>query len=100
MATVNRGDEVIVPAPYWVSYPDIVMLGGGKPVIVECTLRTASRLTAEQLEKAITPKTKWLIFNQPVQSHWCLLWRANELKALTDVLMKRSSRLGADLRHV
>src|SRR6478735_425874 len=65
MATVNPGDEVIVPAPYWVSYPDIVLLGGGKPVIVECTLENGFRLTAEQLEKAITPKTKWLIFNQP-----------------------------------
>ena len=58
MATINPGDEVIVPAPYWVSYPDIVMLGDGKPVIVECTLENGFRLTPEALEKAITPRTK------------------------------------------
>src|SRR5258708_36553431 len=61
MATINPGDEVIVPAPYWVSYPDIVLLGGGKPVIVECSLENGFRLTAEQLENSITQKTKWLI---------------------------------------
>jgi len=87
MATVNPGDEVIVPAPYWVSYPDIVMLGGGKPVIVECTLENGFRLTAEQLEKAITPKTKWLIFNQPSNPTGACYTR-EQLKALTDVLMK------------
>ena len=87
MATVNPGDEVIVPAPYWVSYPDIVMLGGGKPVIVECTLENGFRLTAEQLEKAITPKTKWLIFNQPSNPSGACYTR-EQLKALTDVLMK------------
>jgi aspartate aminotransferase len=87
MATVNPGDEVIVPAPYWVSYPDIVLLGGGKPVIVECTLESGFRLTAEQLEKAITPKTKWLIFNQPSNPTGACYTR-EQLKALTDVLMK------------
>ena len=87
MATINPGDEVIVPAPYWVSYPDIVMLGGGKPVIVECTLENGFRLTAEQLEKAITPKTKWLIFNQPSNPTGACYTR-EQLKALTDVLMK------------
>jgi len=89
MATVNPGDEVIVPAPYWVSYPDIVMLGGGKPVIVECTLENGFRLTPEALEKAITPKTKWLIFNQPSNPTGACYTR-EQLKALTDVLMKHS----------
>src|SRR5262245_11040396 len=65
MATVNPGDEVIVPAPYWVSYPDIVMLAGGKPVFVETTIENGFKLKAEALERAITPKTKWLIFNSP-----------------------------------
>src|ERR1700723_2703884 len=61
LATLNAGDEVIVPAPYWVSYPDIALLGGGKPVVIECSLEQGFRLTAEALDKAITPKTKWLI---------------------------------------
>lgn len=87
MATVNPGDEVIVPAPYWVSYPDIVRLGGGNPVIVECSLENGFRLTPEALEKAITPKTKWLIFNQPSNPSGACYSR-DHLKALTDVLMK------------
>src|SRR6201995_5073164 len=87
MATINPGDEVIVPAPYWVSYPDIVMAGGGKPVIVECSLEKGFRLTPEALEKAITPKTKWLIFNQPSNPTGACYTR-EQLKALTDVLMK------------
>jgi aspartate aminotransferase len=87
LATLNPGDEVIVPAPYWVSYPDIVLLGGAKPVIIECTLADGFRLTPEALEKAITPKTKWLIFNQPSNPTGACYTRA-QLKALTDVLMK------------
>jgi aspartate aminotransferase len=87
MATINPGDEVIVPAPYWVSYPDVVLLGGGKPVIVECTLENSFRLTPEALEKAITPKTKWLIFNQPSNPTGACYTRA-QLKGLTDVLMR------------
>jgi aspartate aminotransferase len=87
LATLNPGDEVIVPAPYWVSYPDIVLLGGAKPVIVECTLADGFRLTPEALEKAITPKTKWLIFNQPSNPTGACYTRV-QLKALTDVLMK------------
>ncbi len=87
MATINPGDEVIVPAPYWVSYPDIVLLGGGKPVIVECALEDGFRLTPQALEKAITPKTKWLIFNQPSNPTGACYSR-DQLKALTDVLMK------------
>jgi aspartate aminotransferase len=87
LATINPGDEVIVPAPYWVSYPDIVLLGGGKPVIVECSLEQGFRLTPEALEKAITPKTKWLIFNQPSNPTGAC-YTAEQLKGLTDVLMK------------
>ncbi len=87
LATVNPGDEVIVPAPYWVSYPDIVLLAGGKPVIVECALEQGFRLTPEALEKAITPRTKWLIFNQPSNPTGACYSR-EQLKALTDVLMK------------
>src|SRR6201996_2560752 len=87
LATLNPGDEVIVPAPYWVSYPDIVLLGGAKPVIVECSMEDGFRLTPEALEKAITPKTKWLIFNQPSNPTGACYTR-EQLKALTDVLMK------------
>jgi aspartate aminotransferase len=65
LATVNPGDEVIIPAPYWVSYPDIVMLAGGTPVLVDCTLEHGFKLQAADLEKAIGPKTKWLILNSP-----------------------------------
>ena len=65
MATVNPGDEVIVPAPYWVSYPDIVMLAGGVPVIVQGKPEKGFKLQAADLDKAITPKTKWLILNSP-----------------------------------
>ena len=65
MATLNPGDEVIIPAPHWVSYPDMVRLAGGTPVIVEGQLETGFKITAEQLEQAITPRTKWLIFNSP-----------------------------------
>ena len=87
LATLNPGDEVIVPAPYWVSYPDIVLLGGAKPVIVECSMESGFRLTPEALEKAITPKTKWLIFNQPSNPTGACYTR-EQLKALTDVLMR------------
>ena len=87
LATVNPGDEVIVPAPYWVSYPDIVLLAGGKPVIIECTLEQGFRLTPEALEKAITPKTKWLVFNQPSNPTGAC-YTKEQLKALTDVLLK------------
>ncbi len=87
LATLNPGDEVICIAPYWVSYPDIVLLGGGKPVIVEARIEDGFRLTPEALERAITPKTKWLIFNQPSNPSGACYAREH-LKALTDVLMK------------
>ncbi|MCB2129844.1 MAG: pyridoxal phosphate-dependent aminotransferase [Rhodobacteraceae bacterium] len=87
MATCNPGDEVIIPAPYWVSYPDMVLLAGGTPVAVECRIETDFKLTAAQLEAAITPKTKWFIFNSPSNPTGAGYSRA-ELKALTDVLMR------------
>ena len=87
LATLNPGDEVICIAPYWVSYPDIVQLGGGKPVIIEAKLEDGFRLTPQALEKAITPKTKWLIFNQPSNPTGACYSR-EQLKALTDVLLK------------
>ncbi len=87
MATLNPGDEVIIPAPYWVSYPDMVLLAGGEPVIVEAGIETGFRMTAAQLEAAITPKTKWLIFNSPSNPTGAGYSRA-QLKALTDVLLR------------
>ncbi|MBV9903350.1 MAG: aminotransferase class I/II-fold pyridoxal phosphate-dependent enzyme, partial [Alphaproteobacteria bacterium] len=87
LATLNPGDEVICVAPYWVSYPDIALLGGGKPVIVTARIEDGFRLTPQALEKAITPKTKWLIFNQPCNPSGACYTR-DQLKALTDVLLK------------
>ena len=87
MATLNPGDEVIIPAPYWVSYPDMVLLAGGTPVSVECGISTSFKLTPDQLEAAITPRTKWFIFNSPSNPTGAGYTRA-ELKALTDVLMR------------
>ncbi|MBY6164011.1 pyridoxal phosphate-dependent aminotransferase [Mameliella alba] len=87
MATLNPGDEVIIPAPYWVSYPDMVRMGGGEPVIVEGAEAAGFRITPEQLEAAITPKTKWFIFNSPSNPTGAGYDRA-ALKALTDVLVR------------
>jgi aspartate aminotransferase len=86
VATLNPGDEVVVPAPYWVSYPDMVALAGGNSVIAEAGMETGFKLTPEALEKAISPKTKWLIFNSPSNPSGAAYTRA-ELKALTDVLV-------------
>ncbi|MEQ6247371.1 pyridoxal phosphate-dependent aminotransferase [Sulfitobacter sp. HNIBRBA3233] len=87
VATLNPGDEVIIPAPYWVSYPDMVLLGGGTPVVVECQIEQNFKMTAAQLEAAITPKTKWLIFNSPSNPTGAGYSR-EELRALTDVLLR------------
>ncbi len=87
MATVNPGDEVIIPAPYWVSYPDMVLLAEGTPVFVECPKENAFKLRPEDLEAAITPKTKWLILNSPSNPSGAAYTR-EELKALTDVLLR------------
>jgi len=80
---------VIIPAPYWVSYPDIVMLAGGIPVVVQTTLENNFKLTGADLDKAITPKTKWLILNSPSNPSGAAYSKA-ELKQLTDVLVKHS----------
>jgi len=87
IATLNEGDEVIIPAPYWVSYPDIVLLGGGTPVYIETRLEQGFKVRPEALEAAITDKTKWLIFNSPSNPSGAA-YSHDELKALTDVLMR------------
>nr|WP_321460274.1 pyridoxal phosphate-dependent aminotransferase [uncultured Cohaesibacter sp.] len=86
VCTLNPGDEVLIPTPYWVSYPDMVLLAGGEPVVVEADQKTF-KLTPEALDAAITPKTKWLIFNSPSNPSGAAYSEA-ELKALTDVLVK------------
>jgi len=87
MATMNPGDEVVIAAPYWVSYPDMVLLAGGTPVIATASSQTNYKLTADQLEAAITPKTKWFIFNSPSNPTGAG-YNREELKELTDVLMR------------
>jgi len=87
MATLNAGDEVIVPAPYWVSYPDMVLLAGGSPVVVECAQDQGFRLTPEALEAAITPRTKWLILNSPSNPSGAGYDR-DQMAALCDVLLR------------
>jgi aspartate aminotransferase len=87
VATLDPGDEVIIPAPYWVSYPEMVLLAGGKPVAATATAETGFKLRPEQLDAAITPKTKWLILNSPSNPTGAAYTRA-ELKGLTDVLVK------------
>ncbi len=87
MASVNPGDEVIIPAPYWVSYPDMTLLAEGEPVIVNCSADNDFKLQAEDLEAAITDKTKWLILNSPSNpTGSAYSW--DEMKAITDVLVK------------
>jgi aspartate aminotransferase len=87
MATLNPGDEVIIPAPYWVSYPEMVRLAGGEPVFVKTTLDHAFKLKPETLEAAITPKTKWFVFNSPSNPSGAA-YTHDEIKALTDILKK------------
>jgi len=87
VATLNPGDEVLIPAPYWVSYPDMTLLAGGEPVIVETTQKDNFKLQPQALEAAITDKTKWLIFNSPSNPTGGA-YTHDELKALTDVLLK------------
>lgn len=87
MASLNPGDEVIIPAPYWVSYPDMTLLAEGVPVFVKCPESNGFKLRADDLEKAITPKTKWLILNSPSNPTGAAYTRA-EMKTLTDVLLK------------
>ena len=87
IATLNPGDEVIIPAPYWVSYPDMVLLAGGTPVEVVTTMKTGYKMQPEDLERAITPKTKWIIFNSPSNPTGAA-YTKDELKAITDVLVR------------
>ena len=87
MATLNPGDEVIIPAPFWVSYPDIVAFAQGTPVIVHAGEDKGFKITPEQLDKAITPKTKWLIFNSPSNPTGAA-YTTDEIKALGEVLLK------------
>ena len=87
LATLDPGDEVVIPAPYWVSYPDIVLLAGAEPVVVDTKLEDDFKLTPDALEKAITPKTKWFIFNSPSNPTGSAYAR-DEIKALTDVLLR------------
>src|ERR687892_311220 len=87
MATLDPGDEVIIPAPYWVSYPDMTLLAGGTPVTVRCPEQTGFKLQPEDLEQAITPRTKWLILNSP-NNPTGAAYTAEELRRLTDVLLR------------
>ena len=89
MATLNEGDEVIIPAPYWVSYPDIVLLAGAKPVIIECSEDQGFKLNPKDLENSITNKTKWLILNSPSNPTGAS-YSENEIKKLAEVLKKNS----------
>lgn len=86
IATLNPGDEVIIPAPYWVSYPDMVALAGGTPVIVPTTAENGYRLDADDLRRAMTPRTKWFIFNSPSNPTGAA-YSHDQLRALTDVLL-------------
>ena len=87
MATLNDGDEVIIPAPYWVSYPDIVLLAGGKPVIMECDEKQGFKINPSELEKFITPNTKWIILNSPSNPTGAC-YSENDIKAIATVLEK------------
>ena len=91
LATCDKGDEVIIPAPYWVSYPDMVTIAGGTPVIVPTKLEKNFKLQPEDLQRAITPRTKWLLLNSPSNPTGAAYTR-DELKAVTDVLMRPENR--------
>ncbi len=92
MATLNKGDEVIIPAPFWVSYPDMVLLAGGKPKIVKCDEKDGFKLTASKLEKAITNKTKWLILNSPSNPTGAG-YTKKEVEKLASILLKKKKVL-------
>ena len=90
MSTLNKGDEVIIPAPYWVSYPDITILAEGKPIIVECKKQNSFKITPEQLEENITSKTKWFMLNSPSNPTGST-YSYDELKELSKVLLKHEN---------
>jgi aspartate aminotransferase len=87
MSSINKNDEVIIPSPYWVSYPDIVRLCGGKPVVCETTFEKGFKITADELEKKITNKTKWFIINSPSNPTGAV-YSAQELKKISELLIK------------
>ena len=89
MATLNEGDEVIVPAPYWVSYPDMVLLAGGTPIILECDEKQGFKLSTSELDKAITPKTKWIILNSPSNPTGAC-YSESDILELSKILIKHS----------
>ncbi|MFZ0850135.1 MAG: pyridoxal phosphate-dependent aminotransferase, partial [Hyphomicrobiaceae bacterium] len=91
MATLNPGDEVVIPAPCWVSYADIVLLAGGKPVFVPCRLEDGYKMRPDAFERAITSRTKWFVFNAPCNPTGAAYTKA-ELRALTDVLMQPKAK--------
>ncbi len=99
MATLNPGDEVVIPAPYWVTYPEMVALCGGTPVFVATTQENNFKLQPDDLEKAITPKTKWFIFNSPSNPSGAAYTQA-ELQGADRRAAQASACLGADRRHV
>ncbi len=90
MATLDAGDEVIIPAPYWVSYPDMVALAEGTPVIIKAAESNGFKITPEQLEAAITPRTKWVMLNSPSNPTGAA-YTADDIRALTDVLMRHEN---------
>ena len=90
VASINKDDEVIIPAPYWVSYPDMTLLAGGKPVIISCTQETDFKLTAKELEQVITKKSKWLILNSPSNPTGSCYSR-KELEEIADVVRKHKN---------
>ena len=90
VATLNPDDEVIIPAPYWVSYPDMTLLAGGTPIFIEASASSGFKITPEQLEAAITTKTKWLILNSPSNPTGAA-YSYSEMKLLTDVLLKHQN---------
>jgi aspartate aminotransferase len=90
VGSINKDDEVIIPAPYWVSYPDMTLLAGGKPVIISCTQETDFKLTAKELEQVITKKSKWLILNSPSNPTGSCYSR-KELEEIADVVRKHKN---------
>ena len=95
MATVEPGDEVLIPAPYWVSYPEMVKLAGGTPIIIPATIKNDYKITPEQLQQAITPKTKFLIFNSP-SNPTGMVYSPDEVKALAEVVLANDIWVVAD----
>ncbi len=87
MATINEGDEVVIPAPYWVSYPDIVLLAGGTPVVLECSQKQGFKINSLELEKSITKKTKWIILNSPSNPTGAC-YSEKEIREIAKVLLK------------